>query len=784
MAKLDRRDFMVLGAAAGTAAACPSLVSGMELNLGGNDFHQIRTFHPRDRKPYLCTMCPFFDGGFTYSENGQVLKAEGNPDHFATRGKFCAKGLASFFAADDPDRILTPLKRVGACGSGKWRQIGWNEAIALVAGKVRDALPDPDSITFNEGAFKDGGGARLMNTLGSKSMIRSRLPFISCAAKYTALEQALGVNFVLPDLEHTSYVLNFGANIMETAFPLAQRLTDGIVNSRLKLVTLDVRMSNTAGRSDVWIPVYPGSDGIIALAMAGEILRAGLADRSFIDTWTDTTADKLAGQLKEFTLERAAEASGVEAGTIAKIAREFATIKPATVFSLNSVGWHRNGIDAEAATLLLAVITGNIDNRGGYCLPRKYDLAQPKPAPAGGSETRLGYNYKFPFESKTGARSVKVLFNHMANPAYTAPASSLWREVLADEKLVPFIVDFSPFMSETAELADVILPDVVNVERHDLASAPSAMLPWASMTVPPVKPRGKALDARETMKKIVEAIDPDGSRKMKPYWAFANTKQWVKLQVEATPGLEKIYKKLRRSGLWPRYGKIDPATRQIIKQGKPVPIPYGTYKRTGFATKSGKIQIRRPKWIGSQNLSNLKPNQFALVTFKMAFHTLSQTTNLKYLAELAHSNPLWINIKVAHQLGIADGGLVRVTSAVGHLVTKAWLTQGIQPKAVGIATSVGRQAYGRVARADANERASFALRKDADEDIEDNLWWRDKGVSANDIIPIALDGESGAQMWSDTVVTVAPAEKGDRYGDIKVDNAKHMAIFKRMLGDG
>lgn len=782
MTKLDRRDFMVLSAAAATAAACPTLVNGMELELGGKDFHQIRTFHPRDRKPYVCGTCPFFDGGFTYAEKGRVLKTEGNPDHFATRGKFCAKGLASFFAADDPDRILMPLKRAGARGSGKWRQISWKEAIDLVAGKVRDALDEPDTIYFNEGGFKEGAGARFMDTIGSKSMMRSRLPFISCASKSTALQQALGVNFALPDLEHTKYVLNFGANIIETAFPLAQRLTDGIVNNRLKLVTFDVRMSNTAGRSALWVPVYPGSDGIIALAIANEILQAGLADEEFIDTWTDTTSGQLGEQLKEFTFDRAAEASGVPAKTLFEIAHEFAITKPATVFSLNSVGWHRNGIDAEAATLLLAVITGNIDNRGGYCLPRQYELAQPQPAPAGGSEKRLGYNYTFPFDLKAGTRVAKVLFNHLVNPAYAAPAASLWRDVLKDEKLVPFTVDFSPFMSETAEFADVILPDVVNIERHDLASSPSALLPWASMTVPAVKPRGKARDVRETLKAIVETIDPDGRRDMKQYWAFKNAKQWVKQQVEATPGLEKVYKKMRRNGTWPRHGKIDPATRQIQKKGRRVAIPYATFKESGFATPSGKIHIRRPAWSGNQSLADLQPNQFALVTFKVAFHTLSQTSNLKYLAELWHSNPMWINGRVAHGLGIADGGLVRVSSGVGHMVTRAWLTEGIQPKAVGIATSVGRSSYGRVAQADARKRADFAVRKDADPDIEDNLWWRDKGVNINDLIPIALDPESGAQLWSDTVVTVSPAEAGDRYGDIKVDNAKHVAMFERLVG--
>ena len=114
-------------------------------------------------------------------------------------------------------------------------------------------------------------------------------------------------------------------------------------------------------------------------------------------------------------------------------------------------------------------------------------------------------NSTFPFELKDGARRVQVLFNHMSNPAFSSPAASLWREVLKDEELIPYLVDFSPFMSETAELADIILPDVVGVERHDVASSPTALWPWISMTYPNIKPRGMAQDVRTTFKKIIEA---------------------------------------------------------------------------------------------------------------------------------------------------------------------------------------------------------------------------------------------------------------------------------------
>lgn len=483
----------------------------------------------------------------------------------------------------------------------------------------------------------------------------------------------------------------------------------------------------------------------------------------------------------------AEKASGVLAVDIKRIAVEFAKSKSAAVFSQNGVSYHQGGIDAEAACLLLAIITGNIDNEGGACLPRRFDIADLQPAPKKTGSSARKLNHSFPFEVKEGKQQVQVLFNHMSNPAYSSPASSVWREVLKDEKLIPYIIDFSPFMSETTELADIILPDVVGVERHDVASSPTALLPWASMTVPNVGVRGQAQDVRMTLKSIIEAVDPDGKRGMKKHWAFSSAKDWVKQEVEGTKGLEKQgYKKLKSKGVYPNYGKIDPDTRKIVSKGEPVEGAYGTFKKSGFATASGKIEIQKPAWKANPRHTAIKPDEFVLSTFKVAYQTLSLTSNLKYLAELWHANPLWINKQTAIRLGIGDGDLVRVNSDVGYLVTKAWLTQGIHPQVLGISTSVGRTAYGRVAQADPDMRANYPQpgKQEEDEDINHNIWWRDGGTNPNDIIPISLDPESGVQAWNDTVVTITLADAGDNYGDIKVDNAKHHAIYKKMLGQG
>ena len=783
MATFRRRSVLKLGAGIATAVSCPAVLHGMELKLGGQDFHQIRTFHPRRSRPFLCTMCPYFDGGLTYLEADRIEKAEGDPDHIATRGKLCSKGLSSFFAAYDPDRILAPLKRVGPRGSGKWQEISWEQAVGEVADKVNAALEsNPDLVVLNEGGFKDGGSIRFMDTIGSASVVRSRMPSIGCAAKQRVLRSAMGVDFALPDLEHAHYVLNFGANIMETAYPLAQRLTDGIVNSRLKLVTFDVRLSNTAGRSHEWIPLFPGTDGIVALAMAHVILKEKLEDRAFIEAWCNQTVEQIAEAVKSYTPEMAAKVSGVPASKIRAIAVEFAKHGPAAIFTANGTGWHHNGISNETACLLLAVITGNIEREGGYCLPRNYAIGVPQPAPTPrlGKDEPMRYNYTLPFEVKEGQRQVAVLINHMSNPAYSSPAASLWQEVMKDEKLLPFIVDFSPFMSESAELADLILPDVVAVERDDVASSPTALLPWASMNVPNIKPVGSAQDVRMTLKQIVEKLDPDGKRGMKQFWKFSNTVKYVQQELAATPGLEKQYKKLQKEGFWPNYGKIDSGTRQIMKGGKAVVGQYGMHQPGGFPTPSGKIELGPLTWEANPALAELKEGEMVLTTFKVAYHTNSMTSNHKYLSELWHSNPVWINTETAKKLGIKDGDLVRLTSPVGYVVTKAWVTQGIHPQVVGVSTSTGRTAYGRVAQADLDAKSPVSRPEQEDPDIQFGLWWRDTGVSVNSIIPVAVDAASGVQAWNDTVVTVGPAQPGDRYGQVEVDNAKHLAIYRTL----
>jgi len=159
-------------------------------------------------------------------------------------------------------------------------------------------------------------------------------------------------------------------------------------------------------------------------------------------------------------------------------------------------------------------------------------------------------------------------------------------------------------------------------------------------------------------------------------------------------------------------------------------------------------------------------------------HKQSRTASVKWLAEIAHSNPAWINTQTAKKIGVKTGDLVRIESRVGYLVTKAYVTEGIQPKVTAIPTAFGHWEYGRLATLKLKDKPAFGGAEDPD---LNNVWWDDKGVHPNAIIPVVADPIGGSQGWYDTVVKVTKAGPNDKYGDVQGDWQKHYDAYKETL---
>ncbi len=842
MPKVTRRTFLKVSAGSGAAAAtAPRMLHAMENDLGGKDFGPV-TMAERKAVPLTCHVCNIQDGAIAYVENDRVVKLEGNPEHVSTRGRLCAKGNSGMWYTYNPDRILYPLKRVGARGEGKWKRITWDEALAEIAQKVDAALKaDPNSVMLKYGRDRTGGAiGRFMKTLGSATVLNHTS--VCESSKKIGMEPTWGPDIETPDFANAKYILNFGSNVLEAAYfhnPLSQRMAEGLVDNKAKLVTFDVRMSNTAAKSDEWVPVFPGTDGAVALAMGHVILRDNLQDTDFINTWTNVTVDELRAHYKQYTPEWAEKISGVPAATIERIAREFATTKPATLFTYRGPAKHLYGSYNEKSCMMLPIITGNVETQGGYCLPRGMGWPQPSPEPpkpAHGSYLADHPDYPLaghkvahlvPFWIADGKQKINVYFTYMDNPVYTNPGSeAVWGRMFRDEKQIPFYVSISTVMGEETALVDIILPDCMYLERWEPESMPNSLWPWLGIRQPAVKPLGETRETRVILRDIVWKLDPTGSRGMKQYWDFKDGEDYMRHHFDNVPGLKEAggLDFLKKHGVWPIYGKLDPKTGKVNdKTGREIKAEYGLFKKelsagdmagatvgaSGVISKNGKaIGIRRngKNYVGfptGNRMINVRVDEWAeygfnpmptfkripwheamkdddliLTTFKLNVHVQSRTASVKWLAEIAHSNPMWMNPETARKIGVKTGDLVRVESRVGHLVTKAYVTEGIHPRTVAIPTGFGHWEYGRLATLKVKEQPAHGGTEDAD---MKNVWWDDKGVHPNNIIPAVVDPIGGSQGWYDTVVKVTKAGPGDKYGDSQGDWKKHYEAYKETL---
>ncbi len=842
MPKVTRRTFLKVSAGTTAAvAAAPRVLKAMEVDLGGKDFSPVNLVE-RKAVPINCHVCNIQDGAIAYMENGRVVKLEGNPEHVSTRGRLCAKGNSGMWYSYDPDRILYPLKRVGARGEGKWKRITWDEALTEIAQKLDAALKeDPNTIMLKWGRNRAGGTLeRFMKTLGSATVLNHTS--VCESSKKIGMEPTWGPDIETPDFANTKYVLNFGSNILEAAYfhnPLSQRITEGRVDNNMKIVTFDVRLSNTAGFSDEWIPIFPATDGAVALAMGHVILRENLQDSEFINDWTNVTVEELKKHYEQYTPEWAAKISGVPAATIERIAREFATTKPATLFTYRGPCKHLYGSYNEKACMMLPIMTGNVETRGGYCLPRGMGWPQPQPEPPKakhGSYLADHPDYPLaghkvaqlvPFWIADGKQKINVYFTYQDNPVYTNPGSvDVWGKMFRDEKLIPYYVSMSPFMGEETALADIILPDCPYLERWEPESMPNSLWPWLGIRQPVHAPLGEARENRILLRDIIHKLDPDGSRGMKKYWNFKDGEDYMRHHFDSVPGLKEAggLDFLKKHGCWPIYGKLNPATGKVSdKTGREIKAEYGLYRKelseadmagaviekNGTITKNGKaigvkrngrnyvgfptgnrlINVRVDEWAeyGFNPMPTfkripwheaMKDDEMILTTFKLNVHKQSRTAAVKWLAEIAHSNPAWINAQTAAKLGVKTGDLVRVESKVGYLVTKAYVLEGVHPRVVAIPTGFGHWEYGRLATLRLKDKPGYGGQDDPD---LNNVWWDDRGVHPNRVIPVVADPIGGSQGWYDTVVKVTKAGPSDKYGDTQGDWQKHYEAYKETL---
>jgi anaerobic selenocysteine-containing dehydrogenase len=470
--------------------------------------------------PTTCFNCESACGLLAYvdKETHEIRKLEGNPLHPASRGRLCAKGPATINQINDPDRIFYPLRRVGARGAGKWEKISWQEAVDLVAGRIREALEQGrhNEVVYHVGRpGNEGYVERVLQAWGVDGH-NSHTNICSAGARFGyAIWQAY--DRPSPDHAHADFILLISAHLESGHYfnPHAQRIIEGKL-SGAKLAVMDSRLSNTASMADYWLPTRPGTETAALLAMAQVILDERLYDAEFLRTWVnwDTYLQQmhpdhpatfarfiecLKADYAQFTPDYAAAECGVPSATIVEVARRIG--RAGHRFAAHNwrgpASGHLGGWQVARALHFLSVLVGAVGTQGGTSpnawskfRPQLFDHPPPQTVwnelhfPREYPLAHYEMSFLLPHFLKEGRGKIDVYFTRVFNPVWTYPDGFTWIEALRDEAKIGLHVALTPTWNETAYWADLVLPMGHGPERHDLNSYETHSSMWIALRQP------------------------------------------------------------------------------------------------------------------------------------------------------------------------------------------------------------------------------------------------------------------------------------------------------------
>jgi anaerobic selenocysteine-containing dehydrogenase len=491
--------------------------------------------------PTICFNCESACGLLAYvdKETYEIKKFEGNPAHPGSRGRNCAKGPATHNQVYDPERILYPLKRVGQRGEGKWKRVSWDEVLDEISEKMRAShAKRKDGIMYHVGRpGEDHYTNRVISAWGVDGH-NSHTNICSAAARcgYTLWS---GADRPSPDYSNAQVILLVSSHLETGHYfnPHAQRIIEGQSHGA-KIITLDPRLSNTAAKSDVWLPTWPGSEQTLLLALANHLIQNDLYDKEFMRQWVNwseflehsgecikqsslETKQKtellsylpqagarmefnvferaLKVLYREFTFERAAEESQVPIERIREAADAIARAGnkvAAHVWRSASMG-NRGGWQVARTLFFINVLTGSVGNKGGTSLNswNKFVPKPYKPPPPFNAWNELHLPHEWPFAMyemsfllphflKEGRGDIDVYFTRVYNPMWTNPDGFMWLDALRDEDKIKTHVALTPTWNESAWFADYILPMGHAGERHDLMSQETHAGMWVGFRQP------------------------------------------------------------------------------------------------------------------------------------------------------------------------------------------------------------------------------------------------------------------------------------------------------------
>ncbi|MBI2203725.1 MAG: molybdopterin-dependent oxidoreductase [Candidatus Rokubacteria bacterium] len=465
--------------------------------------------------PSTCWECGTICGSLVTVKDGQVAKVGPNPDHPATRGAFCVKGILGAPGwTTHPSRLTQPLRRVGTRGEGRWEPLGWDDALDVMAdglASVRERFGPLAIAGAVSGAFFSRGltVALLMRSLGSPNWLINQDLCGGCRAlsdRLTGLAIDRG-----EDIDATRCALVVGRN-PSAADPAQWQALRRARAKGARIIAIDPKRIPVADIADLWLRVRPGTDAALALAMIHVLVTEGRHDREFVARWTHGF-DALAARAAQYPPEVAARLTGVAADDIVRAARMYAD-GPSTFVSGHGIDAFSAGVQTFRAYHGLVAISGNLDREGGnrrvkrpagyrtyldllhhpdFRLPREVEErtigADRFPLWAGPRGWQMACHNPSVIDAiLTGEPyPIRAMYVSGVNVVVTYPNARKTARALAS---LDFLAVASQTMTPTAELADLVLPKTTTLEEEEVSLNPAG--PCVTYTRAAVPPRGQA----------------------------------------------------------------------------------------------------------------------------------------------------------------------------------------------------------------------------------------------------------------------------------------------------
>ena len=632
---------------------------------------------------------------------GRVTSIEGSLENPETQGFICAKVRRFPERVYGPDRLLHPMRRIGAKGSGEFTRISWDEALELVAGRLREVADRwggeailPYAYGGSNGLVGDGTmDARFFARLGASRLLRA-----VCAAPTGTVAEAMtgdlpGVAF--SDYVNARLILVWGANPWHSNVHLVPYLKEARRRGA-RVVLLDPRRTGSSAYVDEWLPVHPGTDVVVALAMIRHLVRTGRLAEAFVRDHCTGATEALAAA-DPWTFERAAAVSRVPEGALHRLAEDYAAASPALV----RIGWglerNRNGGSAVAAILALVALAGKFGVRGGgYTLSnssafrtdKQHLLAMPEAATRVINMNRLGPALLGEAQSPP----LQALFVYDCNPVATVPNQRAIEKGLAREDL--FTVVFDSMMTDTAAWADVLLPAVTFLEQAEVYGSYGTY--GLHRTTPMVPPLGEARPNEVVFRDLARAMGFEG------------------------PLFEEDGEALRARAVAAVKGPVGGDRSRPFTPFDfpgPAPVQLGT---VWPGTPDRRIRLAPPE-LGPRLFAYRKApsdpdHPLALVT------PASDKTINSVLGELVRGEALLqIHPGDARARGIAEGQAVRIFNGLGEVHCLARLDSGVAPGVVSLPKGFWKRSF-------RNRVSSTALCPDTLSEIGEGACFNDARV--------------------------------------------------------